>query len=632
MITRPLFAAASLAVLLTATASAQLSFSDQTAAAGITGAHQAGPYFLDEYAGPGATGDFDGDGYPDLFLPSGGGTAGRDFLYMNQGDGTFQNKTVAWGLTLIHRGLGVAVGDTNADGYLDIYETSNGISGSPVAGFNKLYRNVNGQSFVNDAAAAGVTGVSKDSFGATFGDYDLDGWLDLFVPGLFDHKSRLYRNQGDGTFADVTTASQLASPLAPVFAFASQFADMDGDRYPELLVVGDFGTSRYFRNNGDGTFTDVTGPSGTGQDENGMGGAVGDLDRDGRFDWYVTSIYLPGQGWTGNKIYQNIGPHQYQTFGPSAGVADGGYGWGTVLVDFDHDRWLDIAEVNGDYTFSQFNNRPAYLRMNQGGLTFVDQAIATGFVDAGQGRGLIQLDYDRDGDADLLVVHNNEPFTLWRNDLAGPDRHWLRVHLDTSGDPGLAPNGYGSTVRVTAGGVTQTGHVFGGDNLQSQSELSAHFGLGAETVVNELRVEWSDGAVTTLLDVPVDQHITVSSQPIWSDVGGGVGGSAGAVTLSADGMPGAKTSVAIAGAAANASGLLFLGVVELSAPLFGGTFVPAPQIAIPIAVDGSGALAFSTVWPPGTPPGTSLWLQAWLTDPGATFGVSASNGLAAFTP
>ncbi len=633
---------ASIASLALATASSAyafqgtLTFSNQTVAAGIDVKYLPGTFVSSEYIAPGACGDFNGDGFQDLFLPSGGGSNGPDRLYMNQQNGTFVDQAAAWGLTTVHRATGLAVGDYDNDGYIDVYEASAGASGSGQIGQNKLYRNLNGTSFTNVAAAAGVTGVAGDSFGSSFGDYDIDGDLDLWVPGFNTHKNRLYKNNANGTFTDVTTAAGLSGAIASVFGFASRFVDTNGDHYPELLISGDFGTSRYFRNNGNGTFTNLTGASGTGKDENGMGGTVGDFDRDGRVDWYVASILAdnPGTGWTGNKLYLNQGGHIFTEVAKTQGVWNGGYGWGSVGVDFNHDRWLDIGETNGAQWSSEWINERSYLWLNQGNGTYVESSAAVGFNDFDQGRGMLNFDYDNDGDQDIVVLGNNEKAKLWRNDLTGTNIHWLRVFLDTSGDPSLAPNGYGSVVRVTAGGIQQMGGLYGGDNLQSQSELAVHFGLGAATIIDTLTVEWNDGRVTTLNNVPVDQKITVSITKPWTNLGGGIPGSNGALTLTGTGnlMANSPTTIALTGAVPGAPGILFVGLAPLNAPLFGGVFWPTPDILINFNADGGGGLTLPVPWPPGIPSGFKIWMQTWFVDGGAPHGVAASNGLRATTP
>lgn len=488
-----------------------LRFSDQTGTSRIRNTYVAtGLYF---YAGGGAAGDFDGDGWQDLFVS---GSAGNpDRLFLNNRNGTFTDKGLEWGLRDSHTSVGVAVGDYNSDGWLDVFATNLGPWDAWEPGYHKLYRNNRGTSFTEVAKEAGVnlTVTSfADGFGAAFGDHDLDGDLDLFVCAR--EASVLFRNNGDGTFTDVTFESHIFIRETPRNrphgnGFSSTFVDMDGDRYPELLYVADNQLSRYFKNNGDGTFTDLTKESGTGKDQQGMGQAIGDFNDDGLFDWYVTSIFQP-PGYTGNKLYINQGNHVYEESAESAGVVAGGIGWGALAVDFNHDGLLDLAETNGGHG-EPFEGEQSYLWLNSGDGTFTEQALALGFRHTGFGRGTVSFDYDNDGDQDVVIFANGSAAVLLRNDLDGPNTNWLRVFLDTSADPDLAPNGFGSTVSAVAGGRTQIRSIDGGESYLSKSELSAHFGLGRATTVDELRVEWSNGETTVLSSVPPNQTITVSA-------------------------------------------------------------------------------------------------------------------------
>ena len=295
---------------------------------------------------------------------------------------------------------------------------------------------------------------------------------------------------------------------------------MDGDRYPELLISADFKGSgnyigsRYFKNDGDGTFTDMTSAAHTGEEENGMGQTICDFDNDGKIDWYVTSIYQPSINWTGNKLYRNVQPHSYIQMSQFVGVADGAYGWGTVAIDFNHDGWEDIAETNGDATAgSQFYDDPARLWVNNGNFSFTEKAAACGFVHNIKGRALLRLDYDNDGDQDVLIFRNNGALTLFRNDLpAGPSTHWLRIVLNTQAHPNLAPNGVGTRIKVTAGGVTRTRLLDCGISFLGTSELSAHVGLGSASTVDQIELRWADGTVTTLHDLAADQTLVLSPE------------------------------------------------------------------------------------------------------------------------
>ena len=356
-----------------------------------------------------AVGDFDRDGDQDVFILGGGQRT--DKLLYNDGTGKFVRVKNS-GLEARHQGTGIAVGDFDSDGWLDLFVQSHGPASNPtLPGQHKLYRNNGDGTFSDVAGQAGVATTSPimaDGFGAAFGDYDLDGDLDLFagswrVRPVASLGNRLFRNNGDGTFTDVTAVAGVGDPL--MRSFSPCFADMDGDLWPELLVAADSKTSHYFVNDRDGTFTDLTKASGTGKDTAGMGAAVGDVNNDGLLDWYVTAIWEPLQPqlwWRGNKLYLNQGAHTYREVSRAANVHDGEWGWGTVLVDFDHDGRLDIAETNGWRADPQWEGTPARLWINQGNdpggvPSFVDVASAVGFHQTTQGRSLVNFDADGDG-------------------------------------------------------------------------------------------------------------------------------------------------------------------------------------------------------------------------------------------
>lgn len=491
----------------TPTGAQGVSFVDVTSSAGIVMT-----FFLpaEPIPGGGAVGDFNNDGFQDIFIL--GGWQG-DRLYVNNGDGSFTDATIAWGLDWAHWGHGVAVGDYNDDGWLDMYVTSFG-TGSAL-GQHRLYRNEAGTHFTKQTIAAGVNMTSTvipDGFGSAFGDYDLDGDLDLFVGGWYPGDgNRLFQNQGNGTFVDVTA---LALGTVTARTFSPRFVDMDGDFYPELLLAADFGTSRYYVNNGMGSFLDQTVASGTGLDANGMGNTIGDYNGDGRLDWYVTSVHSPvfigaSVPGSGNMLYMQQGLHSYSENATSAGVSDGGWGWGALSVDFDHDGDVDIIETNG-WEDPEWQNESSYAYLNDGTGNFTDASIATGIANHTlQGRGIAALDIENDGDQDVFILCNNGPPRLYRCDLTGTDQHWLRILLNTTGSA-LAPNGFGSRVRIRVGGVEQLRSIDGGSNYMSQSELTAHFGVGPATVIDQVRVEWSNGIVSVLHNVPADQTLTLS--------------------------------------------------------------------------------------------------------------------------
>ena len=493
------FAASCLTIAAAAPAGAGTpGFSDQTAAAGISGSFSTSGV-LHSFLGGGTVGDFNADGFQDIFYPTGGN--GPDKLFINDGDGTFTESAAAWGIATTHFSTAAAAGDYNGDGRLDIFVTSLGPTSGAAAGNHKLYRN-NGSTFTDVATTAGVNRSATggpDGWGAAWGDYDLDGDLDLAVSG-WDEPSdgnRLYRNDGDGTFTDVTATAGVAS-IDNTNGFAPRFADMDGDRFPELIWIGDFTTGHYYANDGDGTFTDQTGSAGVNVDGTEMGMTVADWDEDGDFDFYVTTI-------DSNNLYINQGNNVYTNQAAAAGVVDTNWGWGTVAIDFDHDSLIDIvATAQGDRKF-------AFQNTSSGALTFAEIGNSIGLGGTIDGRGLANLDYDNDGDQDLVIFPHGGSIQLLRNDLTGSDIHWLRVVLERGTVSDIAPHGIGSVVEIEIGPRTLIGRVDGGSNYLSQSELSAHFGLGTTTIVDTVRVRWSNGSVTTLTDVAVDQTLTVTA-------------------------------------------------------------------------------------------------------------------------
>ena len=462
-----------------------------------------------------AAGDFNNDGWLDLFAIGGG--LQFDALFINQGDGTFTDIAQTAGLSELHVGSGAAVGDYNGDGWQDIYVTSFGPLEAIGPGQNRLYRNNGDLTFTDVAVEAGVNLTSlemADGLGASFGDYDLDGDLDLFVAGWRknSHGNRLFRNNGDGTFGDVTDVAGIVDE--GIRGFSPCFADMDDDRLPELLLVADFGTSQYYVNNADGTFTEHTSESSVGLEWSGMGSTVGDFDNDGRLDWYTTAIYddEPSGRGDGNKLYLNQGGQRFIERAKAAGVDDGGWGWGAIAVDLNHDGWLDLVETNGWEDLKPYKDELSKLWISNGDGTFTEVAQPAGFNHVLDGRGLLYFDYDNDGDQDIVVTAVNGELQLFRNNLARSDANWFRVFLDTSAAPGLAPDGIGARVSVRVGDQVYYRHILACPHYLTQSELSAHFGLGRASIIDELRVEWADGSVTTRTNVAINQTITVAPE------------------------------------------------------------------------------------------------------------------------
>ncbi|MCA9254144.1 MAG: CRTAC1 family protein, partial [Phycisphaerales bacterium] len=434
------------------------------------------------------------------------------------GDGTFTDRAAEWGVAIAHSGSAGVAGDFDGDGRVDLFVTSLGDPSQITYGQHRLYRNDASGVFVDVTAGSGVNvdfvapaTSSRNGWGGAWGDYDLDGDLDLAI-AQWTGLNHLLRNDGAGIFTDQTAAAGVATSSPNIlYGYAPRFVDMDGDRYPEITWIGDFTSGRYFVNNTDGTFADATAASNTMLGGTEMGTTCADFDRDSRFDFYVTTI-------NANNLYLNQGSHVFSQVATTAGVRITGWGWGAISPDVDHNGWPDIIATgqNGQFAF-----------LNQGvtgeGLVFTDVSLSLGIrgQSVDNGRGVANLDYDNDGDQDVVVFQYNGALKLYRNDLTGEgDTHWLRVFLDTSAAGDIAPNGVGSVVKVTTGGFTQTGRIDAGSNYLSQSEMSAHFGLGTATVIDELRVEWTNGDVTIMNNVAADQTITIaaSGSPLLGDM------------------------------------------------------------------------------------------------------------------
>lgn len=476
-------------------------------------------------AAGGAAGDFNNDGLHDLFVLGGG--AQPDRMFINDGNGSFTDMAPAWGLDRRHHSFGASGADFDADGDLDLYITSYGPAAGPaMAGKHLLLRNdaapgSSDRQFVDIGVSAGVHLLQPglvDGTGSGWGDYDLDGDLDLYVCS-YRHQvfgNRLFRNdgpdaQGVWRFTDTTQGAGVL--VTGVQGFLPRFADMNGDRYPELILIGDTGSTRYFVNDGDGSFTDRTDATPDVSGANAMGLDIGDVNEDGLADWYVTNIAYPGNG---NMLLIQDPDGSFDDHAQAAGVQNGYWGWGTLLIDLDHDTDIDIAETNG--SIGTWSNRPSVVFLNDGdGTAFTESAASVGLVHAGQGRGLIRLDLENDGDADLVILCNNQPMAVFRNALIGPDgvipadAHWLRVVLDTRDRPALPPNGIGSVVRVLTDSGERVAWVDNASNHCTTSPAEAHFGLGTQPEVRGLRVEWADGSFTSLGAVAADRVLTITA-------------------------------------------------------------------------------------------------------------------------
>ncbi len=536
----PIASAVGIAAASGAIAAAQVQFFDATASSGLSGfTHSpnslAVPGLNEWIMGGIGVGDFNGDGWPDIYVPRGG--AGADRLFMNNGDGTFTNRAPEWGISLAHAGNGVACADFDGDGRIDIYVTSYGTALDNLGqiGRHRLYRNL-GSSFVDVATAVGVhrsATTGSVANGAAWGDYDLDGDLDLAVAGWSSvhFGNRVFRNDG-GVFTETTPPVLLS---AVTWGFQPAFVDITGDGFPELLIAADFETGRAFVNLRNGSFQLATDELGLGIDDNGMGHCVADFDRDGLPDYYVTSIHMdaPNPGmYNGNTLYmQRTEGVPFREEAVKRGCSDGGWGWGVVAVDLDHDGWEDMVEVNGRNA-GQWANEQEYVYRNTGGGVFERLGASTGLNLAADARANALIDYDRDGDMDLLILVNAGPLNLYRNDSV-KSGGWLQVELSRSEGSRVAPHGLGSVVEVRqvqgarGGGGEGEGSeevglrrfVHSGSGYNASSEHLVHVGLPDASASVELRVEWPSGQTTVLGPLTPNQRISVAA-PARSDLDG----------------------------------------------------------------------------------------------------------------
>lgn len=454
-----------------------------------------------------ATADYDGDGFLDILvirdrmLPA--------LLFRNRGDGSFEERSKEAKLEITGNACGPCFADIDGDGDADLL-VCGVFDARP-----KVFRNEGDGSFTDVTASAGIV-MTGESCGAAFGDYDRDGDLDVFITRWErNNPSRtkdehLWRNNGDFTFTDVSAASKISdsiriSPQGDL-SFTPNWADINNDGWPDLLIAADFNTSVVYLNNKDGSFKNISTAVLT--DDNGMGAAVADYDHDSDLDWFVSSIYSTdtSTGWTGNRLYRNKGDGTFEDATTEAGVRDGGWGWAASFSDFNQDGHLDIAHVNG-WINQGFEKDPSKLFMSNGDGTFTESAERLGFLDTDQGRGLICLDYDNDGDLDVFLKNLDQPWRLLRNDLE-KGAH-LIVELAGKGKNSAA---IGARVYAKVGSKTQMRELRCGSNFVSQDPSYAHFGLGAATSVDELTIVWPDGSKTVQTNVPTGQRLKIKQQ------------------------------------------------------------------------------------------------------------------------
>lgn len=540
-------------------------FEDVTAQAGVERPHTNRRFenkYAEIMAGYTALGasasvaDFDGDGFDDLFVTDSAAGA-PNHLYRNNGDWTFTDVAVR---------AGIAEGNDRHNASADsLWFDYDGDARPDLLlvrfGRSILFRNAGGGRFEDVTTAAGLTAYSNAITAVAF-DYDEDGDLDLllgsyfrpvnifnpdtprFFPESFETANNgggltLYRNENCRMFVDVTKEAGLASSSGWVLDVGHGDADGDGD--DEIYAAVDFGTDRFYVNNGDGTFTDRTEKAIGIDTKKGMNAEWGDFDGDLRLDVFVTNItddYMR----EGNFLWRNNGDLTFTDVSRETGTWDTGWGWGGQFFDYDHDGWLDLYVMNGwvsagsesyvpdifamivkpDVDLADLRNWPPMggkslsgyqkkrLLHNEQGQSFTDHAARHGLDSTRDGRGVAVADFDNDGRLDLFVANANGLPFLYRNRMPNPPA-WVQFVLRGSG---ANTSAIGAQVRLTAGGRTQLRSVSGGNGFAAQGMTRVHFGLGSATRIDSVEVHWPSGLRQVFTDVsPNRMHELSEGRP-----------------------------------------------------------------------------------------------------------------------
>ena len=511
-------------------------FSDVTEEAGITFRHfdgrQGDRYFVETIGSGCAFLDYNNDGHLDLYLVSANNfpqspdedNSYDNQLYQNTGSGSF--VLVAAGVEDQGYGTGVAVADYDGDGWLDLYLTN--------FGSNRLFRNQGDGTFQDLTQQAGVDDP-RWSAGAAFADYDGDGWLDLYLTNycdfqLADHRTcaeqgvevycgpeefkgvtdRLFRNQGDGTFQDLTQQAGVHNPIGK--GMSAIWSDYDNDGDPDLFVANDGTENFLYQNNNDGTFQDLAWLAGIDCDDHGnMQGSMGldlaDYDNDGYPDLLVTNFQRQL-----NTLYRNEGNGFFNdvSFPSGLGYSLPFVSWGTGFFDFNKDGFLDLFIVNGHIQdqIESYDSSTTYLQVDH--LLINDQQNSfdrqpTLFTTPKSGRGAAFGDYDNDGDIDILVNNAHDVPTLWRNDTKSM-HHWLMVKL--VGQNGNR-YGIGAKTKIITSAQTWSAECRAGASYMSTNDSRLYFGLGQTRSIEQIEVHWPSGLIDRIKNPSLDSVLIV---------------------------------------------------------------------------------------------------------------------------
>jgi hypothetical protein len=521
---------------------------DVTAKANVTFLHTSSPekkYIFESMSGGVVVIDYDRDGWPDLYFTNAptismavSGKTVLGTLYHNNHDGTFTDVTQKAGITKACLAMGGAVGDYDNDGWPDLYVTC--------LGGNILYHNNGDGTFTDVTAKAGVAD-GRWSAGASFGDYDGDGFVDLVVANYVDFHlndlpqfgsapyckyrgvdvqcgprglkgagDSLFHNNGDGTFTDVSKVSGVNDPQG-YYGLGVIWADFNGTGRPDIYMTNDSTPKYLYRNMGGGKFKEIGYESGAalsadGAEQASMGIAVGDYNHTGRPSLYITNFENEN-----DDLYRNDGGYNFNEVSYSAGVGFSSLSWvkwGTAFVDLDNDGWLDLItaaghvypqvdQISGDSGYRQ----PKLLNLNQKDGTFCDASEQAGSAlqEKRVSRGLAVADLFNDGNMDVVINDlDGRPMVLRNHGI--PGRHWISIELAGTKSNRLALN---ARVKVTAGGMTQTDEVHSGGSYLSQNDLRLHFGLGSATKIDSIEVRWPSGVVDKTGSLEADRSYSI---------------------------------------------------------------------------------------------------------------------------
>jgi enediyne biosynthesis protein E4 len=523
---------------------------DITASSGVEFAHLSSPeakFIVESMSGGVALIDYDGDGWPDIYFTNAQsvdmalhGKKSRSALYHNNHDGTFTDVTEKAGVGYPCWAMGASVGDYNNDGLPDLLVTC--------FGGVVLYRNNGNGTFTDVTKIAGLSGDTGWATGAAFGDYDNDGWADLFVShyvdfhlndlpafgssksckylgldvqcgprGLKGSPDTLYHNNGDGTFTDVSEKSGVGDPERR-YGLTALWSDFNSDGKLDLLVTNDGEANYLYQGDGTGKFADVALNSGVAVNEDGaeqanMGVAIGDYVHNGNMSFALSHFDNEYAA-----LYRNDGGMNFTDMSIASGVARGtqGYvGWGDAFVDFSNDGWQDLFVVNG-HVYPQIDSahvntrylEPKLLFLNRCDGTFrnISKQVGAAIQIPQVSRGMAIGDLFNDGKLEAVVENLSGKPMILRPEM-GPPNHWISFQLQGVKSNRLALN---ARVKATSGDLVQLGEVISGGSYLSQSDLRIHFGLGTHDHLDKAEIIWPGGRVETLTNLAADRFYLVT--------------------------------------------------------------------------------------------------------------------------